>query len=206
MFSELHKDTKIVAKVLKNLASCETHQALQNALFFCAQRYERIEKELCLLAPLEELTSSFLMDSKRLIVSPYRVCNFGIYFEQLSLFVKEVLNDAAKSSSSGKATTGGISVNAGGGPDLGRCEQLQREHRQQVLPLHTKLFEEHRQQCILSLVSRMLTSDIRYHCRAVEELSTALAALEEITCAQPASIDRRMDDAEDVQQFGHSVT
>ena len=51
---------------------------------------------------------------------------------------------------------------------------------ERTLPVHSEMFEVHRVKSIKTLLSTVLAAELKYHCRAVEEISTTLAALKEI--------------------------
>jgi hypothetical protein len=51
---------------------------------------------------------------------------------------------------------------------------------EEALPIHTGMFERHRVRSLKMLLSDVLTAEISYHCRAVEELSLVLSSLTEI--------------------------
>ena len=51
---------------------------------------------------------------------------------------------------------------------------------ERTLPVHSEMFEVHRVQSIKTLLATVLAAELKYHCRAVEEISAALAALKEI--------------------------
>lgn len=48
------------------------------------------------------------------------------------------------------------------------------------LAIHSSFFEQHRLRSMKKVLRRMLTTEIRYHCRVVEELSLVLAAVDGI--------------------------
>lgn len=48
------------------------------------------------------------------------------------------------------------------------------------LPLHSQLFEKHRIKSMKNVISNLLYSELRYHCKVVEELSQVLQTLEEV--------------------------
>ena len=51
---------------------------------------------------------------------------------------------------------------------------------ERTLPVHSEMFEVHRVKSIKTLLSTVLAAELKYHCRAVEEISMTLAALKEI--------------------------
>ena len=46
--------------------------------------------------------------------------------------------------------------------------------------MHARLFEKHRLKSIKRLLSTTLQAELRYHCRAIEELSAALHAISDL--------------------------
>ena len=69
----LQKHSKGMSTVLRRLASSETDAQLQNLIFFCSNKYERIEKEQAKFGLYEAKALSFIEETKKLIVDPYRV-------------------------------------------------------------------------------------------------------------------------------------
>jgi hypothetical protein len=63
-----------------------------------------------------------------------------------------------------------------------------QEHIEQLLPIHAALFEEHRIKSIKSLMTSMITAELRVHCRIVEQLSTGLEALSALDPQQTPSL------------------
>jgi hypothetical protein len=57
---------------MRNVASNESNQKLQNVLFFCAQRYENVESRRAVFKRCGEQTTAVLDDAKKLISTPYR--------------------------------------------------------------------------------------------------------------------------------------
>jgi FAM92 protein len=57
------------------------------------------------------------------------------------------------------------------------------------LPVHEELFESHRVKAMKKILSTVLTAELRYHCKAVEQLSAALAALNEVPTDEDPSLD-----------------
>ena len=51
---------------------------------------------------------------------------------------------------------------------------------ERTLPVHSEMFEVHRVKSVKTLLATVLAAELKYHCRAVEEISSALAALKEI--------------------------
>jgi hypothetical protein len=55
-------------------------------------------------------------------------------------------------------------------------------HRQSdpTLPLHSHFFETHRAKSMKKVIRRLLTTELKYHCRAIEELSAVLSVIDGI--------------------------
>lgn len=51
---------------------------------------------------------------------------------------------------------------------------------ERTLPVHSEMFEVHRVKSIKTVLSTVLAAELKYHCRAVEEISAALASLKDI--------------------------
>lgn len=55
-----------------------------------------------------------------------------------------------------------------------------KEYCKLVLPIHTAMFDQHRTRSIKEVITGMLRCEIRYHCKAVEELSAVLEAFGDV--------------------------
>ena len=53
-------------------------------------------------------------------------------------------------------------------------------HTTQSFPIHAMLFEKHRLNSMKRLIGGMLQAELRFHCRAVEELTLATIAMADI--------------------------
>lgn len=51
------------------------------------------------------------------------------------------------------------------------------QYTRSTLPLHTKMFEKHRVQSLRKVMTRMVHTELQFHCKAVEELSNVYDAL-----------------------------
>ena len=49
-----------------------------------------------------------------------------------------------------------------------------------TLPVHVKMFEKHRLRSATSLMASIVETELRYHCKAVEELSLVIALLKKV--------------------------
>jgi hypothetical protein len=50
-----------------------------------------------------------------------------------------------------------------------------------ALPIHTHMFEKHRIKSLKKILTIILTAELKYHCKAVEEISLVLSSLKDIT-------------------------
>ena len=49
-----------------------------------------------------------------------------------------------------------------------------------TLPVHVKMFEKHRLRNTTSVLTSLVETELRYHCRAVEDLSAVLVLLKSL--------------------------
>ena len=49
-----------------------------------------------------------------------------------------------------------------------------------TLPVHVKMFEKHRLRNTASVLTSLVETELRYHCRAVEDLSAVLVLLKSL--------------------------
>jgi hypothetical protein len=61
--------------------------------------------------------------------------------------------------------------------DLDRQSNLYVDN---ALPVHAQLFEKHRLKSIKRILSTLLHSELRYHCKVIEELSEVLQSLSDV--------------------------
>lgn len=57
---------------------------------------------------------------------------------------------------------------------------LHESYMRQSFPIHADIFEEHRIKSIKKLLSMMLYTEMRYHCKVIEELTEVMNKLEEV--------------------------
>ena len=55
-----------------------------------------------------------------------------------------------------------------------------QHYTEQSFPLHAKLFEKHRLRSIKRIMTTAIRAELKYHCKAIEELTAALNALSEV--------------------------
>jgi hypothetical protein len=163
---ELDKPTKALSKLLRSVASSESHRLLQNSLFLYANKCDALEIERQVFLRCESQSNILLDEGKNLLINP----------------LKEIINDA-KDTRVRRLKLQQL-------PPI----QLQQPHNvsqmytanaavavaDQSLRIHNDLFEKHRLKSIKTIISNLLYSEISYHCRAVEELSAVLESLSEV--------------------------
>ena len=49
------------------------------------------------------------------------------------------------------------------------------------LPVHADLFEKHRVKALRNVLMNILNAELRFHCKAVEEISLVLTSLRDVT-------------------------
>ena len=57
---------------------------------------------------------------------------------------------------------------------------LHESYMNQSFRIHAKLFEDHRIKSIKKLLSMMLYTELRYHCKVIEELTEVLNTFEDV--------------------------
>jgi len=72
----------------------------------------------------------------------------------------------------------------------------------QALPIHASLFESHRIKSMKNLFSNLLHSEIRYHCRAIEELSVVLESIANIETEESTIGSTTQSAAKDQENVG----
>lgn len=107
----------------------------------------------------------------------------------ISKSLQEILNDATKSRAKKDELTRKLSQQQ---MQLANAEKLAATTTalaaasaavslsNQALPIHANLFEVHRIKSMKNILSNLLHSEIRYHCRAIEELSIVLESIANI--------------------------
>ena len=72
----------------------------------------------------------------------------------------------------------------------------------QALPIHASVFESHRIKSMKNLFSNLLHSEIRYHCRAIEELSAVLESIANIETEETIIGSPSESEAKDKESVG----
>ena len=54
------------------------------------------------------------------------------------------------------------------------------QETEQSLPIHADLFEKHRIKSIKTLLTTILLSELKFHCKAVEDISLVLTSLKDV--------------------------
>lgn len=70
---EMDKSHKSIAKVLRNVASNETNQKLQNLIFLYSQKHELFDKERACFGACEKATLEVFNNAKNLQIAPLKV-------------------------------------------------------------------------------------------------------------------------------------
>lgn len=69
-------------------------------------------------------------------------------------------------------------TSAGGkAPKAAKSDTSDAEFVQGTLQIHSKMFEKHRLHSMRTLLRTLLSAELRYHCRVVEEVSAVLQEL-----------------------------
>lgn len=78
-----------------------------------------------------------------------------------------------------KSSKGGVNSSSSGAEVGGdREEEIDStQYMRATLPLHTKMFEKHRVQSLRRVLTKLVHSELQFHCRAVEELSAVYDSL-----------------------------
>ena len=164
--SELNKHHKSFAKILRAVGSSEPNQKLQNALFLYASNQDAIVAAITNYEACEHKTTASIEDSRKLILSPIRVCLFALitFNTNDSICVQEVIADVSETIKRSAATPA----------------NSMKPFAQSTLPVHVKLFEKYRLKSMTSLIISLVETELRYHCKAVEELSSVISLLKKI--------------------------
>ena len=54
------------------------------------------------------------------------------------------------------------------------------QETEQSLPIHAELFEKHRIRSLKKLLTTILRAELKFHCRAVEDISLVLSSLKDV--------------------------
>lgn len=131
---------------------------MQSTIFAMAAQYESFRSYLNTYAECEEQTAMIIDEARLFVVSPLR----------------DVLVDAkqALAQKPNKKIAGGVPL-----------EQYRYNLAQEQLPEHAKLFEKHRLGYLKGVLKNLVYSELKYHCRVIEELTPLLALLSDDTSA-----------------------
>mmetsp|Transcript_14016 Transcript_14016/g.20948 ORF Transcript_14016/g.20948 Transcript_14016/m.20948 type:complete len:192 (-) Transcript_14016:124-699(-) len=153
--SELDKHHKSFAKVLRAVGSSEPNQKLQNALFLYASNQDALVAAITNYEACEHKANASIEDSRKLIISP----------------IREVIADVSETIK--KSTIASSPRNS------------MKPFAQSTLPVHVKLFEKYRLKSMTTLLTNLVETELRYHCKAVEELSSVISLLKKIDDNDP---------------------
>lgn len=165
--STMHKS---MAKVFRGVASTEPNQDLQNILFLYGQKQELLEKERDVFGKCQLKSIELIEESESMLVSPLR---------EIISDLSSVKKTMQKKSNSAPSSSG-------------ECGSPEGQFMQSTLHIHTKLFEKYRVRNMKKLMNTLLTAELRYHCRVVEELSVVKASLSNC-CIEEDENDGPMD-------------
>ena len=76
--ASLDKLTLSLAQTLRNIATTESNEKMQDCMFICASTYEAIDKELKIYKDCSDKTNIILGETKLMLISPLRV---NIYYK-----------------------------------------------------------------------------------------------------------------------------
>mmetsp|Transcript_35608 Transcript_35608/g.36317 ORF Transcript_35608/g.36317 Transcript_35608/m.36317 type:complete len:219 (+) Transcript_35608:218-874(+) len=181
--AELDKSNHSLAQSLRNVAATESNDKMQECLFNCATKYEELDEELKIFRNCSEQTNSILDEAKSYLVLPLR----------------EVLLDLADT----RATVGKKHQSSA----ISTINAQRLKHMETALPLHSKLFEQHRVGYMKGLLTNFLFAELRYHCKALEAISPLVEMIANITEDKLSDeIKEKRDDVESVNDDENGLT
>lgn len=174
---ELDKSHKQFAKTLRSVASSEPNQKLRDLMFLYSQKHELFEKEREALEACAKSTHEMLEEATKLIivpakVIPFRTCQELIHGSHSSTSTRQDIITDQKSILKVASTSTGSKTTP-----KSKSDPTDLEFMQGTLQIHCRMFEKHRLHSTRTLLKTLLSAELRYHCRVVEEISAVLQEL-----------------------------
>jgi hypothetical protein len=187
----MDKSHKSMAKTLKGVASSEPNQKLQSLIYLYSQKHEIFESERVIFGDCEKTSHEMIEEARKLLILPLKVmpssirqpikktlCLPTFSFIHKHYFIQDIISDhksLAKKRAAAVLTPPTENKSAGAAASKSDLSDAQFIHA--TLPLHIKMFEKHRVQNLKALLKGLITSEMRYHCLVVEQLSEVLRDL-----------------------------
>jgi len=154
--ADLKRPMRTLSSTLKNVAATESHPHLKEVLFAFAEKQQMLS-ELDLFEQCSEEALMALDEAKSGVLQP----------------IRDIVNDYTQAVTKLEATSKGKNT-----PELIHEQRVYQA--EDALPIHARMFDRFRVSTLKAIVQNILTTQLRMHCRAVEELSTVLEALGKI--------------------------